>query len=144
MLIVFVSFVTNDRVAWPTVESNIHYFRYRPQQAILKIKFWLQASVVTIRQRYYTAFRSSLQNFLGKSHGCDHYRSNLGQWIWRQSLALFSEWAIHRFLYKVSSLKTMQVELFLDESCLNSCELLMIKTKTNFASYCSKEHESWS
>ena len=58
--------------------------------------------------------------------------------------ALFSEWAIHRFLYKVSSLKTMQVELFLDESCLNSCELFMIKTKTNFASYCFKEHESWS
>ena len=59
--------------------------------------------------------------------------------------ALFSEWAIHRFLYiKVSSLKTMQVELFLDKSCLNSCELLMIKTKTNFASYCFKEHESWS
>ena len=53
--------------------------------------------------------------------------------------ALFSEWAIHRFLYKVSSLKTMQVELF-----LNECELLMIKTKTNFASYCFKEHESWS
>ena len=43
-----------------------------------------------------------------------------------------------------SSLKTMQVELFLDESCLNSCEWLMIKTKTNFASYCFKEHESWS
>ena len=58
--------------------------------------------------------------------------------------ALFSEWAIHRFLYKVSSLKAMQVELFLDESCLNSCELLMIKTKKNFASYCFKEHESWS
>ena len=58
--------------------------------------------------------------------------------------ALFSEWAIHRFFYKVSSLKAMQVELFLDESCLNSCELLMIKTKTNFASYCLKEHESWS
>ena len=58
--------------------------------------------------------------------------------------ALFSEWAIHRFLYKVSSLKTMQAELFLDESCLNSCELLMIKTKTNFESYCFKEHESWS
>ena len=57
--------------------------------------------------------------------------------------ALFSEY-IHRFLYNVSSLKTMQVELFLDESCLNSCELLMIKTKTNFASYCFKEHESWS
>ena len=36
----------------------------------------------------------------------------------------------------------MQVELFLDESCLNSCELLMIKTKTNFASYCFKEHET--
>ena len=53
--------------------------------------------------------------------------------------ALFSECAIHRFLYKVSSLKTMQVELFLDESCLNSCKLLMIKTKTNFASYCFKE-----
>ena len=50
--------------------------------------------------------------------------------------ALFSEWAIHRFLHKVSSLKAMQVELFLDESCLNSCELLMIETKTNFASYC--------
>ena len=30
----------------------------------------------------------------------------------------------------------MQVELFLDESCPNSCELL---TKTNFASYCFKE-----
>ena len=58
--------------------------------------------------------------------------------------ALFSEWAIHRFLYKVLSLKTMQVELFLDESCLNSCELLMIKAKTNFASYCFKKHESWS
>ena len=58
--------------------------------------------------------------------------------------ALFSEWAIHRFLYKVSSLKTMQVEMFLDESCLNSCELLMMKTKTNFASYCFKEYESWS
>ena len=53
--------------------------------------------------------------------------------------ALFSEWAIHRFLYKVSALKAMQVELFFDESCLNSCELLMIKTKTNFASYCFKE-----
>ena len=52
--------------------------------------------------------------------------------------ALFSEWAIHRFLIKVSSLKSMQVELFLDESCLNSCELLMIKTKTNFASIISK------
>ena len=51
----------------------------------------------------------------------------------------FLELAIHRFLYKVSSLKTMQVELFLDESCLNSCELLTIKTKTNFASYCFKE-----
>ena len=60
--------------------------------------------------------------------------------------ALFSEWATHRFLYKVSSLKTMQVELFLDESCLNSCELLMIKikTKTNLAPYCFKEQESWS
>ena len=55
---------------------------------------------------------------------------------------LFSEWAI-RFLYKISSLKTIQVESFLDESCLNSCELLMIKTKTDFASYCFKEHESW-
>ena len=53
--------------------------------------------------------------------------------------ALFSEWAIHHFLYKVSSLKTMQVEMFSDESCLNSCELLMIKTKTNSASYCFKE-----
>ena len=53
--------------------------------------------------------------------------------------ALFSEWAIRRFLYKVSSLKAVQVELFLDESCLNSCELLMIETKTNFASYCFKE-----
>ena len=53
--------------------------------------------------------------------------------------ALFSEWAIHRFLYKVSSLKAMQVELFLDESCLNSSELLMIETKTNFASYCFQE-----
>ena len=58
--------------------------------------------------------------------------------------ALFSEWAIHRFLCKVSSLKTMQEELFLDESCLNSNELLMVKTKTNFASYFFKEHESWS
>ena len=53
--------------------------------------------------------------------------------------ALFSEWAIHGFLYKVSSLKAMQEELFLDESCLNSCELLMTETKTNFASYCFKE-----
>ena len=53
--------------------------------------------------------------------------------------ALFSEWAIHRFLYKVSSLKAMQAELFLDESCLNSCELLMKETKTNFASHCFKE-----
>ena len=53
--------------------------------------------------------------------------------------ALFSEWAIHRFLYKVSSLKAMQVEFFLDESCLNSYELLMNETKTNFASYCFKE-----
>ena len=52
---------------------------------------------------------------------------------------LFSEWAIHRFHYKVSSLKAMQVELFLDESCLNFCELLMIETKTSFASYCFKE-----
>ena len=43
--------------------------------------------------------------------------------------ALFSEWAIHRFLYKVSSLKAIQVELFLDESYLNSCELLMIETQ---------------
>ena len=51
--------------------------------------------------------------------------------------ALFSEWAIYRFLYKISLIKTTQVELFLDESCLNSSELLyMIKTKTNFASYC--------
>ena len=33
----------------------------------------------------------------------------------------------------------MQVELFLDESCLKSCELLMIETKTSFASYCFKE-----
>ena len=33
----------------------------------------------------------------------------------------------------------MQVELFSDESYLNSCELLMIETKTNFASYCFKE-----
>ena len=53
--------------------------------------------------------------------------------------ALFREWSIYLFLYKVSSLKAMQVELFLDESCLNSCELLMIETKTNFASYCFKE-----
>ena len=58
--------------------------------------------------------------------------------------ALFSEWVIRRFLYKVLSLKTMQVELFLDESCLNPCELLMIKTKTNFASYCFKEYDNWS
>ena len=33
----------------------------------------------------------------------------------------------------------MQVELFLDESCLTSCELLMIETKKNLASYCFKE-----
>ena len=33
----------------------------------------------------------------------------------------------------------MQVELFSDESCLNSCELLMKKKKTNLASYCFKE-----
>ena len=33
----------------------------------------------------------------------------------------------------------MQVELFSDEICLNSCELLMIETKTNSASYCFKE-----
>ena len=33
----------------------------------------------------------------------------------------------------------MQVELFSDESCLNSCESLMIEAKTNFASYCFKE-----
>ena len=33
----------------------------------------------------------------------------------------------------------MQVEFFSDESCLNSCELLMIKINTNFASYCFKE-----
>ena len=52
---------------------------------------------------------------------------------------LVSEWAIHRFFCKVSSLKAMQVELFLYESCLNSCELLMIETKTSFASYCFKE-----
>ena len=58
--------------------------------------------------------------------------------------ALFLEWAVHRFLYKVSSLKTMPVDMFLDECYLNSCELLMVKTKTNFASYCFKEHESWS
>ena len=55
------------------------------------------------------------------------------------SKLFFSEWAIHRFLYKVSSLITMQVGLFSEESCLNSCKLLMIKTKTNFASYCFKE-----
>ena len=53
--------------------------------------------------------------------------------------ALLSEWSIYRFLYKVSSPKAMQVELLLDESCLNSCELPMIETKTNFASYCFKE-----
>ena len=53
--------------------------------------------------------------------------------------ALFSEWAVHHFLYKVSSLKAIQAELFLDESCLNSCELLMIRTKTNLESYCFKE-----
>ena len=36
--------------------------------------------------------------------------------------ALFSEWAIHRFLYKVSSLKTMQVQSvswILAEFCYN-------------------------
>ena len=33
----------------------------------------------------------------------------------------------------------MQVELFSDESCLNSCELLMIETQTNSASYYFKE-----
>ena len=33
----------------------------------------------------------------------------------------------------------MQAELFLDESGLDSCELLMIETKTSFASYCFKE-----
>ena len=33
----------------------------------------------------------------------------------------------------------MQVELFLDKSCLNSCELLMMETKTNFPCYCFKE-----
>ena len=43
--------------------------------------------------------------------------------------ALISKWAINRFLYKVSSLKTMQVELFSDESFLNSCELLYDKDK---------------
>ena len=52
------------------------------------------------------------------------------------------------FLIKVSSLKAMQVELFLDESCLNSCELLMIGTKTSFASLLFQrnclQHESWS
>ena len=40
---------------------------------------------------------------------------------------------------KLYSVKAMQVELFLDENCLNSCELLMIETKTNFSSYCFKE-----
>ena len=56
--------------------------------------------------------------------------------------ALFSEWAIHRFFIRSRHYKdeqSMQVELFLDESCLNSCELLMIETKTNFTSYCFKE-----
>ena len=33
----------------------------------------------------------------------------------------------------------MQVELVLDERCLDSCELLTIATKTNSASYCFKE-----
>ena len=33
----------------------------------------------------------------------------------------------------------MQVGMFFDESCLNSCELLMTETKTNSASYCFKE-----
>ena len=33
----------------------------------------------------------------------------------------------------------MQVELFSDESYLNSCESLMVETKRNFASYCFKE-----
>ena len=33
----------------------------------------------------------------------------------------------------------MQVELFSDESRLNSCELLMMETQTNFASYCFKD-----
>ena len=36
--------------------------------------------------------------------------------------ALFSEWAIHRFFFLQGFItKVMQVELFLDESCLNSC-----------------------
>ena len=38
--------------------------------------------------------------------------------------ALFSEWAIHRFLYKVSSLKTMQVELFLGPVHMNPGRLI--------------------
>ena len=33
----------------------------------------------------------------------------------------------------------MQVKLFLDEYCMNSCELLVTETKTNFASHCFKE-----
>ena len=53
--------------------------------------------------------------------------------------ALFSEWAIHRFLYKVSSLKTMRVELFLGASCLNSCELLMIRQKQTLHLIVSKK-----
>ena len=32
----------------------------------------------------------------------------------------------------------MKVDLFLNESFLNSCELLMIRHKTNFASDCFK------
>ena len=33
----------------------------------------------------------------------------------------------------------MHIELLSDESCLNSCKLLMTETKTNSASYCFKE-----
>ena len=48
------------------------------------------------------------------------------------SKVCFQNWLFIVFLYKVSSLRTMEVELFSDESCLNFCELLMMKTKTNF------------
>ena len=56
--------------------------------------------------------------------------------------ALFSEWAIHRFLYKVSSLKRSTIyasRIVLRESCLSPCELLMIEAETNCASDCFKE-----
>ena len=52
--------------------------------------------------------------------------------------ALFSEWAIHRFLYKVSSLKTMQVQLFLGTVYMNPGQLIapgqLTDPGVNFAS----------